>query len=400
MDIAVPSGLFVTVGLVFLIGLATDLIGRRTRLPRVTLLLMFGFVIGPSGLALLSDMQAVWIDVVSKIALVMVGFLLGEHLTLRAIREQGSLVLSVSLLVTFTVIVIVTLGLMAVGVEFELALLLAAMSTATDPAATMDVAHESNASGPFTSAILRIVAIDDVWGLLAFSLVLTVVDSLSGGAGGLSALIHGLKDISGALLLGLGLGIPMALLTGRLREGEPMQAEALGFVFLCVGLSLWFNISYILASIVLGMTVANLAHHHKYAFHEIRGIEWPFLILFFVFAGASLDLSAVRAGGMVLFVYIVCRVLGRFIGGWLGGSLVRAPILQKRWFGMALLPQAGVAIGMALLGAQRFPQYAEALLSIAIAGTIFFEVLGPIITRHAFIRQGEITTAVQEKPVE
>lgn len=385
--------IFIVLGVLFLIGLATDLLGRMTRLPRVTLLLVFGFIIGPSGVGFLPDMGAAWIDTVSKTALVMVGFLLGEHLTVKSLKNQGQLVLSVSLLVTLMTILIVALGLLAIGVPFELALLLAAMSTATDPAATIDVVHEADAKGPFTAAVLGIVAIDDLWGLLTFSLILTIVDSITGGGAALDALAHGMRDIGGAMLIGIGLGVPMSLLTGRLRKGEPTQAEALGFVFLCAGMAIWFDVSFILASIMLGMTVANFAQHHKYPFHEIEGIEWPFLILFFVLAGASLDLDAVSAGGMVLAVYILLRIAGRMVGGWYGGALTNAPTRQKAWFGAALLPQAGVAIGMALVGAQRMPEYATELLSIAIAATVIFEVIGPIFTRLAIQRQGEVVEA-------
>ncbi len=390
MSSEILTKVFITLGALFLIGLVTDILGRRTRLPRVTLLIIFGFLIGPSGFALLPDMDAAWIDAISKVALVMVGFLLGEHLTHKAIRNQGALVLSVSLMVTLTTIIFVFLGLMLIGVDFELALLLAAMSTATDPAATIDVAHEAGAKGPFTSAVLGIVAIDDVWGLLSFSLILTVVDALAGGGAGMDAIVHGIKDVGGAMAIGIGLGIPMSLLTGRIRKGEPTQAEALGFVFLCAGIAIWFEVSFILASIMLGMTVANFAEHHKYAFHEIEGIEWPFLILFFVLAGASLDLSAVAAGGMVLTVYIVLRIAGRMAGGWYGGAFVGASTQQKAWFGAALLPQAGVAIGMALVGAQRIPEYASELLSVAIAATVIFELIGPILTKLALSRQGEV----------
>ncbi len=381
--------LFITLGLLFLIGLATDVLGQRTRLPRVTLLLLFGLAIGPDGLALLPSMEAAWTEAVSRIALVMVGFLLGEKLTVRHLRRMGHMVLSVSLLVTLVTVVMVFAGLVLLGVDWRLALLLGGMATATDPAATVDVVHEARASGHSTRVLLGSVALDDVWGLLIFSFFMTLLVSVNGGVFSLITISHGLWDIGGSIAVGLGLGIPMALLCGRIRPGEPTQAEALGFVFLCAGIAMWLDVSYILAAIVLGMTVANLARHHKYPFHEIEGIEWPFLILFFVLAGAALDWQSIGGAGLVLFGYIVMRVIGRLVGGWLGVTLVGGSAVQKRWMGAALLPQAGVAVGMALVSAQRFPEYAEILLSIAVAGTVVFELLGPIFTRLALVRLGE-----------
>ena len=381
--------MFITLGLIFLIGLATDLLGHRTRLPRVTLLLVFGFIAGPALLGVVDHSHIPWLELASQIALVMVGFLLGGHLTRSTFAARGRLVITVSLWVTIITLVVVGAGLLLLGVPTPIALLLAAMATATAPAATLDVIRESRARGPFTQALIGIVAIDDVWGLITFSLVLTGLGALNGD-GSFGALLHGLGELGGSIALGAALGLPMALLTGRLRPGEPTQAEALGFVCLCAGFATWLELSALLTAIMMGMTVANLAAHHKYAFHEIEGIEWPFLFLFFVFAGATLEPAAVYAGGAVVIAYVVLRLIGRVAGGELGGRLAGAPARQRRGFGMGLLPQAGVAIGMALLGAQRFPEHADALLSIAVASTMLFELFGPVLTRRALAAQGEI----------
>lgn len=196
-------------------------------------------------------------------------------------------------------------------------------------------------------------------------------------------------EIGGAMLLGLVLGIPMAYVTGRIKPGEPTQAEALGLVLLCGGLAVFLHVSFILAGMVLGATVANLAIHHRRPFTAIEGIEWPFMILFFILAGASLDLNALQATSLVGVAYILFRLIGRVIGAWGGGILGGAPLHIRRWMGMALWPQAGVALGMALLASQHLPDLKEVILPIAIGSTIIFELLGPVMTRKALIKAGE-----------
>lgn len=378
----------VTFGGLFLIGLVADLVGRRTPLPRVTLLLLAGFTIGPSVLDWLPQFTIQWFPVLTNISLTMIGFLLGQNLTRKSLGKLGKPVLVISLAVILLTIALVFGGLWLVGVPLELALLLAGIATATDPAATLDVVHESKAKGRFTDTLLGIVAIDDAWGLLLFSLILAFVHALGGHHGIADVLSTGLWEIGGAVMLGLLLGVPMAYLTGRIRPGEPTQAEALGIVLLCAGVAEWLGVSYILSSMILGVVVANTAKHHDRPFRAIEGIEWPFLIIFFLLAGASLQVDALQQAGLLAAGYVLLRILGRLVGAELGGWLCHADAPTRRWMGPTLLPQAGIAIGMALIASQEFSQFQEVLLPIALGSTVVFEVLGPVVTRWALLRTG------------
>jgi Kef-type K+ transport system membrane component KefB len=143
---------------------------------------------------------------------------------------------------------------------------------------------------------------------------------------------------------------------------------------------------------VMGAVVANLASHHERPFHEIEGIEDPFLILFFILAGASLELSSVVQVGGILVIYLVARFAGKLLGGWLGGFLGGSDIVTRRYIGFALMPQAGVAIGMALIAIERFPEYRDVLLPTVIGSTVIFELIGPLCTRLA-IHRGSRKTA-------
>ena len=184
----------------------------------------------------------------------------------------------------------------------------------------------------------------------------------------------------------------MAYLTGRIQQGEPTLVEALGVVFLCGGIAIWLKVSFLLASMVLGIVVTNLARHHTRPFHAIENIEWPFLILFFVLAGASLHIKSLSQIGLVGSAYIILRIIGRFLGAWGGGAISHAEPLLRRWMGMALMPQAGIALGMALVVTQRFPHLGKIILPVVIGATVIFEVIGPVLTRIALVRVGEART--------
>ncbi|MBW2311993.1 MAG: cation:proton antiporter [Deltaproteobacteria bacterium] len=380
----------ITLGILLLLGLATDVIGRRTRLPRVTLLLIFGFAIGPAGLGFLCTTEEKWFSIVADMALIMIGFLLGEKFTLSSLREHGKLVLWFSVAEVVVTALVVLIGLLLIGLQMGIALLLAGIATATDPAATTDVVHETKADGVFTRTMLGIVAVDDAWGLIVFSLMLTAAQAFIGQGGSIAPLFTGAWEIGGALLIGIGLGIPMAYLTGRIKPGEPTLVEALGVVFLCGGIATWLKVSFLLASMVLGCVVANLARHHIRPFHAIEGIEWPFMILFFVLAGASLHTEMLYKIGLVGSAYIILRIIGRLVGAWTGGAISHADPLMRRWMGMALMPQAGVALGMALVAIERRPDLSEIILPVVIASTVLFELIGPVLTRTGLIHVGEV----------
>jgi len=380
----------ITLGILLLLGLATDVIGRRTRLPRVTLLLIFGFVIGPAGLDFLSPNEEKWFSIVTDMALIMIGFLLGEKFTLPLLRQHGKLVLWISVAEVVVTALVVLIGLLLIGLPMDMALLLAGIATATDPAAITDVVHETHADGVFTRAMLGIVAVDDAWGLIVFSLMLTAAQTFSGQGGTIGPLLTGAWELGGAFLVGIVLGIPMAYVTGRVRPGEPSLVEALGVVFLCGGIAIWLKVSFLLASMVLGCVVANLARHHIRPFHAIEGIESPFMILFFVLAGASLQFETLFQIGFVGSAYIIFRIIGRLLGGWTGGAISNAKPLMCRWMGIVLMPQAGVALGMALVVIERRPALGEIILPVVIASTVLFELIGPVLTRTGLIHVGEV----------
>jgi Kef-type K+ transport system membrane component KefB len=373
-------------GAILFLGFATDELGRRTRLPRVTLLLVFGMLIGPSAADILPEISYQWLPLITEVALLMVGFLLGEKLSTAKLNTNGRYVLGVSVGESLGTAIVVSVGLFLVGLPLGISVVLGAIAAASAPAATLDVIDQLLIRNKFVDTLEGVVAVDDAWGLLLFSFALVIVGLTVGNGEQNHILLSGLWEMGGSLILGVLIGAPMAYLTGRIRSGSPTLIEALALVFICGGLAELLEVSFLLAAIVMGMTVANLAKHHDRPFHAIEGIERPFLILFFILAGASFNLASLWDIGLIGLVYILCRLIGMFVGCYLGGSAVHAPDNIKRWMGLALTPQAGVAMGMALIAAERFPEYNELILSIVIGTTVVFELLGPLASRWAIVR--------------
>lgn len=385
-ELAIPLIVF---GVLFFAGLAADRIGRGLKLPRVTILLGFGLLVGQAGFDLLPSSIIELYPVVAIVALSAVAVLLGSALSVKNLRQHGRVVLTVSLTVVLVTNGLVSLGLWMVGLPLALALVLGALATATDPAATYDVIDQSGVDNGFTQRVKGLVAIDDAWGLLAFSLTVVVLGVLEGAESntGTSALQQASYELVGSIILGLAIGLPGALLTGRFSDGEPLRMEALGLIFLTAGLSLLLDLSYLIAGMTVGAVIVNLAHHHSRAFHEIRNFEWPFLVIFFVLAGATLDATALKLAGGAGLAYAVLRVLGRIMGGWAGGALSKAPKDERAYYGLAMLPQAGVAIGMALAAAEQLPQFATQITALAIGTTVGFELIGPLVTAFVLTKQ-------------
>lgn len=381
-----PAPLMITVGVLFLAALALDTIGRIVHVPRVTLLILLGATLGPPGLDVLPDVLTSGDEAFAATALTMVAFLLGGSLKRSALQAHGREILAISLMVVVISAILVGTTLILIGTPIVVALALAGISAATAPAATRDVVRQSGRKGRFATNLLGIVAIDDAWGLLVFSLLLTVAGFAAGGEGGIVAIRFGLWEAGGGLALGAAIGLPAAYLTGRLRRGEPSLLEALGIVLICAGTALYLEVSYLLAGMAAGAIVVNLAQHHHYPFHEIERIEWPFVLLFFIMAGALLDFSLLAGFGWVGAVYVAARLLARVMGGWLGARVSGLNGREGLLMGLALTPQAGVAIGMALVAADRFPDHGAQIIAITIATTIVFELIGPLLTQYALAR--------------
>lgn len=388
---ALTGEAFLTIGVVLLLSLLADWGAKALRLPRISLLLLLGVLIGTSGLNLLPPGSTAWSEPLAQFALLLVAFLLGGELKQDRIASGAQGLIVYSLTVVAMTSLTVGIGLWLIGAPPVVALLLSGVAAATDPATVSAVARETGRRDRRTHLLLGIVAIDDAWGLLLFGVILACAGWIAGTDGiGLAAIA--LRELAGGILVGLVVGTPAAYLTGLVRPGEPSRAEAIGVVLVAGGLAIVLEVSHLLAAMVAGVTIANLARHHVRSFREIEHFEWPFLVVFFVFAGASFDFGRLLASGLLGFGYIALRTAGRIGGGMAAAALLGDRPCEGARVGAALTPQAGVALGMALIAAERFPEVAETIIAVTVAATVLFELFGPVTTRWAMLSKRASTT--------
>lgn len=371
------------IGGILLLGMITDYVGKKALLPRVTLLLLFGIIIGKQVLDLIPTSLVDKFDLVTDMALLVVGFLLGGQFNLGKLRKNGQGLLWISASAAIFTVIAITIGLFFTPLALPVIFLLACIASATAPAPIMDIILELKSNSRFSNLLLRIVAIDDVWALILFSIGIALMSVFHGNSEGMSSLLQAAYHIFGALLLGLVVGLPAGQCTGRINPGQPMLVEALGLVFVCGGLALWLDVSFLIAVMVMGAVIANTAKHHDYPFHEIENVEWPFMLVFFVLAGASLEFASLIQLTYIGAIYLFCRFAGKYFGAWLGAKISGVDLPTRNWIGLALMPMAGVEIGMALIAANKFPEFRQLLLTLVISSTVVFELIGPPLTRYA-----------------
>ena len=388
MDYSNPP-ILLLLGIFLLIGWSAHTVGKFLKIPRVTLLLLAGLVCGPFVLDIFPQNIIQWFPDISHMALAMVGFLLGANFVKEEFEESGRAIIYISLGKTIAASLLVFVAVLIMKQNLALAFLLAGIAPASAPAATIDVIHESKAKGPLAKTVLGVVAIDDAWGVILFSIFIVFAEALCGKGHLVAGMLKGLWDIGGAIILGTIIGFPMSWLTGRITKGEPTLVEASGFVFLCGGLALLFDVSYLLACMVLGAIVANFAKHHSRPFRDIEDANEPFMIIFFLLAGYKFNISILYTLGSLGLVYIAARILGFITGGYIAARLANAPDIIKQSIGWCLFPQAGVALGLALLATENFPELGEYLLSLIVGTTIIFEIFGPVVTRWHLHKAGE-----------
>lgn len=369
----------------FLLGVAADFVGRRTPVPRVSVLILFGLVVGPAGIDVLPGSISNWMPIVSDIALAVIGFLLGNSLKLSDLRKFGKAVFAISLSVVLFTAVLMGMGLWVAGMALPLAAVYAGIAPATDPASTFEVVRDSGGKNDFSKILLQITAIDDAWGVMFFSIIFAVSQLFVNGTGLHEGLMTGAFEVLISVAVGVLVGIPMSFFTGRIQPGEPSLAEALGMVFICSGIAIWLDGSYLLSSMVMGAVVANLARHHERPFYAIEGVEWPVIVLFFIFAGVSVRIEHISDNLLWVVLYVLLRMISRVAGAVAGARAGGRSYRFGFWMGMALMPQAGVALGMALTAAHRFEQF-EPIVSVIAVTTVFFEVLGPVCTSFSVQR--------------
>ncbi len=384
-----------SLGFILLAGLLSGKLIRQLKIPMVTAYLVLGIIIGPSALNLVSQGILTSSGLISNIVLGLIAFSIGQNFALERFRKIGKPVIWISILAAIAPWFLISVTfLILLKQPFYIALLFGAISSATAPAATMMVVREYKARGSFTDTLLGIVAIDDAWCLIIFAVSFAIAKAFAVHTVAnpfiFKVIFHSLLEVIGAFILGGVLALILSYLSRFVSTPADLLIYTLGFIFLNTGLALYFNFSVLLANMFLAAVLVNV-HQVSFKFFEaLRSIDSPLYLLFFVLVGANLEIGLLKGLGLLGLGYIIFRSLGKIGGAYLGGIIAQVPARMKKYMGLALLPQAGVALGVALIAKAEFPQIGSIIFTTIVATTVIYEIIGPLFTRISLKKAGEI----------
>jgi len=382
------------VGITMMAGLIMSRAAKLVKLPNVTAFLVAGLIIGPCVAGIISREQAESMGIISEAALGFIAYSIGGEFKLSYLKKIGKAPLTITFFQGMMTAVCVDVGLILFGVDVPLALLLGAIGLATAPAATLMVVRQYKADGPVTQMLLPVVAMDDALGLMVFSISAAVAQGMLGGEVTISSmLLTPLIEIVGSFALGAALGWLLAFGARFFASRGNKLALSIALVLAGVGLCDILNLSSLLVCMMIGAMMVNLSQQREVLIEQCNRFTPPLFLLFFVLSGADLDLSVLPSVGLIGVMYLLLRCIGKWGGTYLGAVCVKADKHIRHYLGLTLLPQAGVAIGMAALVSARFPTLAAQVNTIVLAGVLVFELIGPVITKIALTKAGEIPTA-------
>ena len=390
--------------------------------PDVTAFLIAGLAIGPYGLGSLhigglgfSSLEAVnELSVISSVALGFIAFAIGNEFRLSQLKETGRQAAVIGVLQALVAMVLVDAALLGLHLlmpdvlSAPAAITLGAIATATAPAATLMVVRQYKAKGKLTDLLLPIVALDDAVGLVAFAVSFGVATALhSGSVNLLSILVEPLLEIVGSLLLGSLMGLILTLLEKLFFSNSNRLSLTIAFVVMTIALSgmefqlgpVKLGFSNLLVCMMLGTVFCNLCPRSPDIMERSDRWTVPLYALFFVLSGAELDLSVFSSLAVVGIgvVYILTRSAGKYLGARGSAAMVNCDHSIRKYLGITLLPQAGVALGMSAASISLGTGDGKLIRNIVLFSVLIYELVGPSLTRWALMKSGDIRPVEPEK---
>ena len=407
------ASIFLSLSIALLAGLLLSRLAKIVKLPAVTAYLISGVLIGPfvlgalgiSGIGITSK-QIEGFGLISDLALGFIAFSMGNEFRLSQLKKIGKQATVIGVLQALITTVVVDVALIALHfampdtLSIPAAIVLASVATATAPAATLMVVKQYKAKGPVTDVLLPVVALDDAVGLVVFAISFGIARSMrTAGVSPLSIILEPLLEIVLSLLLGFVMGLLFTLCEKYFHSRSKRMAVSVTFVMLTVALSsLKFEIggihiafSSLLACMMLGTVFCNICEVSEELMDRADRWTTPVLILFFVISGAELDLSVFAQWTVVVvgIVYIIARSLGKYYGASISARMTKSDPKIIKYLGITLLPQAGVALGMAIKAIELGPDGAI-VRNITLFAVLIYEIVGPFLTKMALTKAGDI----------
>lgn len=423
------EGLILKLAVVLLVGFIGAILARKIKLPNVSGFLLLGLLLGPSmGLifkgypGFITPAENQSLSFIGEIGLAFIAFSIGSEFALKSVKKMGKSVLVLTTTEVIGAVLVVFLALLflpkpaSLIVEYNpfnknniaFGLILASMSAATAPAATLMVIRQYRAYGPVTKTILPITALDDIFGIIVFGFFISIAQSLAlGNVGNLPIWLVILKpfiEVFGSIILGVLLGTLLSFLANKYDKiRDDLQVIALLTVLFTIGITALINnslaaygisFSQLLSNITIGTMIANLTKKPEKTFAAINDFATPFYVMFFTLAGASLDLGILGTDSLIIWislVYIIARGFGKWFGILVGAKIMKSPPTVKKYLGIALLPQGGVSLGLLVVVTATMPTiFSAPIRTIIMLSILVYETFGPLFAKIAISKAGEV----------
>jgi Kef-type K+ transport system membrane component KefB len=386
-----------SVGLILMAAVLAGHLAQLVRVPEVSGYLLVGVIIGPASLDLISHDNLTALGFLSEVALGLILFNIGAIFEASNFRRVGTGVFWITFCEASLAFALVLIALLAIGVIWPVALLLAVVAMETAPATTVMVLSEYDAKGPMTDRLLALIAINNMYVLVMFGLASAAIGMTQPSSEGLLLsgyrVVHALGwTTAGSIALGVLLGLGTDLLATRAKESGEAMILSVGIVLIAVGASRWLGLSPLISTLALGATVANASTHGDRLLRALGRADPPLYAAFFVLAGAELVPSSVLGLGAAGVVYMLARATGKIAGARIGLKQENVSPIVRGQLGLCLISSSSLAVGLTIQIRAAFPTYAATVTGIVLAAVVIFEIIGPLLTRRALILTGEAQT--------
>jgi len=376
-------------GVVITLGILGGKASHRIKIPKVTGYMLVGLIFGPSVLGLMSQETLSDIRLINDITLGLLLFAIGGEIDFQKLRAMGRKVIYIAVGESIGAFILVFGVTLAVSRDFGLGLLLGSIAIATAPGVTLLVTREYDTKGELTDTLLSVVAINNVICLVVFRIFFASY-SLMEGVAFLDVMFDLFKELVVSAIIGVGIGGLITYWEKKIDDMSELLLVIIGGLLLAIGLSKTLGISQLLVSMIIGAVTNNMSMMHRLVYPEMRQMEMPFFIAFFVLSGGSLHLGSLPMLGLLGVAYLLARPIGKIIGSYLTGRQYGASKPVRNYLGLALFPQAGVAIGMALVVTESHPEMGHVVETVVLSSIIIYEATGPFLTKLALSRAKEI----------
>ena len=394
-----------SISLMLLGGFLFTRITKKLRLPNVTGYILAGITLGPYVLNVIPSSVISGMDFIADIALSFIAFSTGEYFEFETLKKNGFRVVIITVLesvLASVLVFIVTWGIL--GLDRSFSLVLGALAAATAPASTVMTIRQTGAKGDFVDTLLQVVALDDVVGLIAFSVAISLAMTSSVGSISALSVITPLLTNTLVFALGGGFGYLLKLLLHN-RSTDNRLIVSIAILFTFCGICTLFDVSPLLGCMSMGMVYINITKDER-LFKQLNYFSPPILLLFFVRSGLNFDLGSLFSPSekvsyvslmTVGVIYFLVRIAGKYAGAFIGCLLTKKDRKVRNYLGLALIPQAGVAIGLASLGARVLGgSYGEDLETIILASSVLYELIGPASAKLSLYLSGAYSNKLED----